>query len=112
MSPPPDAAPPAGELSQLYAALLDRYAADLDGADNEPALRVVHARYLGKEGEIRKKLVEALKTAPGPEKRAVGQADAQIDAQQATLANSDQAALSREAQYRAQDAAEIGRAHV
>ena len=35
----------------------------------------------------------------------VGQADAQIDAQQATLANSDQAALSREAQYRAQDAA-------
>jgi phenylalanyl-tRNA synthetase alpha chain len=74
MAAPPDAPAAADALSQHFAALLDRYAVDLAGADSEPALRVVHARYLGKEGEIRKKLVEALKSAPGPEKKAVGQA--------------------------------------
>lgn len=63
-----------GELGSIFAALLERYQSDLGGADNEPALRVVHARYLGKEGEIRKRLAEALKAAPGPEKRSVGQA--------------------------------------
>jgi len=64
---------PAG-LGQLFEESLGRYQTELAGVDSESALRVVHARFLGKEGEIRKRLAEALKAAPGPEKRAVGQA--------------------------------------
>ncbi|MFO0578573.1 MAG: phenylalanine--tRNA ligase subunit alpha [Polyangia bacterium] len=67
-------APSAAELQRLFEELLARYKGELAGAANEPALRVVHARYLGKEGDIRKRLAEALKAAPGPEKRAIGQA--------------------------------------
>ena len=64
----------AADLSRLCDELLARYAQDLAAATSEPAVRVVHARYLGKEGEIRKRLADALKAAPGPEKRAIGQA--------------------------------------
>lgn len=64
----------AAELARLFDELLLRYQSDLAHAPNEPALRVVHARYLGKEGDIRKRLAESLKAAPGPEKRAIGQA--------------------------------------
>jgi phenylalanyl-tRNA synthetase alpha subunit len=64
----------AGELARLFDESLSRYQAALAEAKDEPALRVVHARYAGKEGEIRKRLADALKTAPGPDKRAVGQA--------------------------------------
>jgi len=71
MSAPHDAAP---DLAGSFSTLLAEYGQHLRSVDSEQALRVVHARYLGKEGEIRKRLAEALKAAPGPEKRAVGQA--------------------------------------
>ncbi|MBL9040089.1 MAG: phenylalanine--tRNA ligase subunit alpha [Myxococcales bacterium] len=64
----------AGELARLFEESLSRYQAALAEATSESALRVVHARYAGKEGEIRKRLADALKAAPGPDKRAVGQA--------------------------------------
>jgi len=64
-------APTAAELQKQLDELLGRYKAER--APSEPALRVLHARYLGKEGEIRRRLTEALKAAPGPEKRAIGQ---------------------------------------
>ena len=64
----------AGELARLFDESLSRYQAALAEAKDEPALRVVHARFAGKEGEIRKRLADALKAAPGPDKRAVGQA--------------------------------------
>lgn len=72
MSGSPSSVP--AELGQLFEESLGRYQAELAGVDSESALRVVHARFLGKEGEIRKRLAEALKAAPGPEKRLVGQA--------------------------------------
>ena len=64
-------APTVVELQKQLDELLGRYKAER--APSEPALRVLHARYLGKEGEIRRRLTEALKAAPGPEKRAIGQ---------------------------------------
>ncbi len=69
---PPPAAP--GELSRLFVELLNRYQGELQHVASQQALRAVHARYLGKEGEIRRRLAEALKAAPGPEKKGVGQA--------------------------------------
>ncbi len=67
------------ELQKQLDELLERYKAER--APSEPALRVLHARYLGKEGEIRRRLTEALKAAPGPEKRAIGQIGNSIIAQ-------------------------------
>jgi phenylalanyl-tRNA synthetase alpha chain len=67
-------APASSALEQIFDASLTRYKEDLAGADSELALRVVYARYFGKEGEVRKRLAEALKAAPGKDKRAVGQA--------------------------------------
>ena len=71
---PPSSAADAAPLHPIYAELVTQLAADLSAATSEPALRTVHARYLGKDGEIRKRLAEALRAAPGPEKRTVGQA--------------------------------------
>lgn len=64
----------AGELARLFDESLSRFEQELASAKDEPALRVVYARFAGKEGEIRKRLADALKAAPGPEKRAVGHA--------------------------------------
>ena len=61
-------------LSQSFEELLGRYEVELQPVQTEQELRAVHARYAGKEGEVRKRLAEALKAAPGPEKRTVGQA--------------------------------------
>ena len=61
-------------LSPIYAELINQLEAELANAGSEPALRTVYARFLGKDGEVRKRLADALRTAPGPEKRAVGQA--------------------------------------
>ena len=74
MSTTPQSVQSAADLERLFEELLGRYQSELANAHSEPALRVIHARYLGKEGDIRKRLAEALKTAPGPEKRAIGQA--------------------------------------
>ncbi len=63
----------AAELQKQLDELLQRYKDERAAAPSEPALRVVHARYLGKEGEIRRRVSEALKAAPGPEKRTIGQ---------------------------------------
>ena len=51
----------AGELARLFEESLSRYQAALAEATSESALRVDHARYAGKEGEIRKRLADALK---------------------------------------------------
>jgi hypothetical protein len=53
-----------GELARLFEESLSRYQAALAEATSESALRVVHARYAGKEGEIRKRLADALKGRP------------------------------------------------
>ena len=79
MSAPSDAAADkssasARTLEQLFETLLSRYEEESAAAPNEALLRVVHARYFGKEGEIRRRLADALKAAPGPEKRTIGQA--------------------------------------
>ena len=71
---PPSSAADAAPLHPIYAELVTQLAADLSAVTSEPALRTVHARYLGKDGEIRKRLAEALRAAPGPEKRTIGQA--------------------------------------
>ena len=71
---PTNPSDPTPELTQAFAELLARYREELQGGHDEQSLRAIHARHLGKEGAIRKRLAEALKAAPGPQKRAVGQA--------------------------------------
>ena len=71
----------AAELQKQLDELLQRYKDERAAAPSESALRVVHARYLGKEGEIRRRVSEALKAAPGPEKRTIGQVGNAIIAQ-------------------------------
>jgi phenylalanyl-tRNA synthetase alpha chain len=72
MSPQPSVTT-AAELQKQLDELLARYRAEQAAAPTESAVRVVNARYLGKEGEIRRRVAEALKAAPGPEKRNIGQ---------------------------------------
>ena len=73
------------ELKTQLDELLARYRDDRATAKTEPALRVLHARYLGKEGEIRRRVADALKAAPGPEKRLIGQTGNTIIAQAEAL---------------------------
>jgi phenylalanyl-tRNA synthetase alpha chain len=70
----PQAETDSAPLSPIYAELIAQLESELQQAANEPALRTVYARFLGKDGDVRKRLAEALRAAPGPEKRAVGQA--------------------------------------
>ena len=52
---------------------LAQYQAELFQAKTELQLRTVYARYAGREGSIRLALTEALKTAPGSDKKQIGQ---------------------------------------
>lgn len=54
------------ELGRLFDESLARFEQELSAAKDESALRVVYARFAGKEGEIRKRLADALKAAKGP----------------------------------------------
>jgi phenylalanyl-tRNA synthetase alpha chain len=62
------------ELARLFHDSLTRFEHELGPVLDEPGLRIVYSRFAGKEGEIRKRLSEALQQAPGKDKRAVGQA--------------------------------------
>jgi phenylalanyl-tRNA synthetase alpha chain len=54
-------------------ALLAEFRARMGSASDEQAVRKVHADYGGAQGSIRVAQKDALKAAPGPEKRAIGE---------------------------------------
>jgi phenylalanyl-tRNA synthetase alpha chain len=80
-------------LEAQLAALLAQFGEALSAAHTEPALRVTYAHALGKEGSIRKRVAEALRAAPGPEKRAIGQAGNAVIARAEGLFSARQQAL-------------------
>ncbi|MCS6915727.1 MAG: phenylalanine--tRNA ligase subunit alpha [Myxococcota bacterium] len=61
-------------MSRVFGALVDRYEQELVHVHSEPDLRALHARFAGREGEIRRRLAEALREAPPAHKRSIGQA--------------------------------------
>lgn len=61
------------ELSALFQTQLDSFHEALMQEHTEQAVRLVYARYAGKEGSMRLALAEALKAAQGLDKKTVGQ---------------------------------------
>ncbi len=61
------------QLKSTLELLLAQYQKEISEANTEPLLRTVYARYGGKEGRIRLAVANALRSAIGPDKKAIGQ---------------------------------------